>query len=204
MSISIVPCGPADAERWDRFAHASPAASLYHLYGWRDVVEDTFAHPTFYLSALSGDAQIAGVLPLVHLKSRVFGNMLVSVPFFNYGGICAESPAVRRALLEAATQLAIQENADFLEIRHEDDWQQGLPRKTSKVSMRLALPDSADQLWKSLTSKLRNQVQRPRKEGMTAVVGRHEELNAFYDVFATNMRDLGTPVYPNIALSKHP
>ena len=159
------------------------------------MLEETFAHPTFYLSALAKSARVIGILPLVQLKSRMFGNMLVSLPFVNYGGICAEGDDVRMSLLEAAIRLAQDKRVDFVELRHEDDWKQGLPRKTAKVSMRLELPSSSDDLWKSFSAKLRNQVQRPRKEGMTATIGREEKLDDFYDVFAANMRDLGTPVY---------
>jgi serine/alanine adding enzyme len=193
-AVRVVEIGVADAETWDQAVHASRSANLYHLYGWRRVIEDTFGHRTFYLAAIN-DQGIAGVFPLVQLKSRAFGHMLISVPFFNYGGICAESSESRHALLEAGIEKARALKADFLEIRADEEWSEPLPRKTSKVSMWLDLPDSKDELWKSLGAKLRNQVQRPRKEGMIAAVGREEMLDAFYDVFTVNMRDLGTPVY---------
>ena len=193
--ISIVTNSSGEAQRWDEYVCQSASASLYHLYAWRQVIEETFGHRTFYLWA-SNSNRVTGILPLVQLKSRVFGNMLVSLPFFNYGGICADADDVRMDLLQAAIRLAKDEKADFVELRHDDDWDQGLPRKTAKVSMRLDLPSSPDDLWKSFSAKLRNQVQRPRKEGMTAEIGREERLDAFYDVFAANLRDLGTPVYP--------
>ena len=187
-----------DDTRWDDYVNHVACSTLYHLSGWRRVIERTFAHRTHYLSAVDGSSNVVGVLPLVHLQSRMFGNMLVSLPFFNYGGICADAEEVRCELLDAAIVLATECRADFIEMRHEDDgqpWQRGLARKAAKVSMRMDLPASGDDLWKSLGSKLRNQVQRPRKEGMTAVVGREELLDGFYDVFSSNMRDLGTPGY---------
>jgi serine/alanine adding enzyme len=189
---------PSEAQPWNDYVQRSPDASLYHLYGWREVVHQTFGHPTFYLSASTDSSGIVGVLPLVQLKSRLFGHMLVSLPYFNYGGICAGSSEVRAGLLRSAIQLASDQKAEFLEIRHEDDWNQELPKKTTKVSMRLDLPASPEDLWKSFPAKLRNQVQRPRKEGMIASVGQEDELEAFYDVFSENMRDLGTPVYPKV------
>jgi len=196
MAFSILPDNSIDAKQWDAFASSAPGATLYHLSGWKSVIEDTFSHSTFYLSAVDDSSRVVGILPLAQLKSRVFGNMLVSLPFFNYGGVCASSEDVRRALLDGAIRVATERKVDFIEIRHEDDWQQGLPRKTSKVSMRLELPSTSDELWKALGSKLRNQVQKPRKEGLTSVIGREDQLDAFYEVFAENMRDLGTPVYP--------
>jgi FemAB-related protein (PEP-CTERM system-associated) len=62
--------------------------------------------------------------------------------------------------------------------------------------MLLPLPQSADELWKQLPSKLRSQVKRPVREGATSVFGGVDLLEEFYRVFAKNMRDLGTPVYP--------
>jgi FemAB-related protein (PEP-CTERM system-associated) len=60
----------------------------------------------------------------------------------------------------------------------------------------LPLPDSVEALWeKTFKAKLRSQVRRPTKEGMVARCGA-DELPAFYEVFARNMRDLGTPVLP--------
>lgn len=186
----------ASEQSWDSYVSRAAGASLYHLHGWKGVVERTFGHRTFYLAASREGAGIVGVLPLVQLKSRIFGNLLVSMPFFNYGGICADEPDVRQHLLGAAVDVAHEVGADSIELRHQDDWDQGLPRKTHKVSMHLALPATADELWKGLGAKLRNQVQKPRKEGLTVTVGRGDQLDAFYEVFSANMRDLGTPVYP--------
>jgi FemAB-related protein (PEP-CTERM system-associated) len=196
MKFSIVADPSVDATAWDAYAQASSGSSLYHLHGWKDVIESTFGHRTIYLAARTDASRLVGILPLAELNSRVFGRMVVSLPFFNYGGVCADDDTVRQALLDAAIDVARDGKAAFLEVRQEEDWNRDLPRRLSKVSMRLALPDSADALWKALGSKLRNQVQKPRKEGLTALVGREELLDDFYRVFAENMRDLGTPVYP--------
>ena len=201
MSFSIVAGSAVDRGSWDAFVTGTPASCLYHLYGWGDVIAETFGYRPIHLAATSSASELLGILPLVHLKSHLFGRMLVSLPYFNYGGICAERADVRDALFEAAVRVAKERRSDFLEIRHEDDWRQDLPRKTSKVAMRLRLPGSSPELWKALGSKLRNQIERPQKEGMTAVVGREELLDDFYLVFATNMRDLGTPVYPRAFFS---
>jgi hypothetical protein len=48
------------------------------------------------------DETIRGVLPLVHMNSRIFGNFLVSMPFFNYGGACADTEEIRGLLIEEA------------------------------------------------------------------------------------------------------
>jgi FemAB-related protein (PEP-CTERM system-associated) len=62
--------------------------------------------------------------------------------------------------------------------------------------MTLDLPSSSEALWKSFDSKLRAQIRRPQKAGATYRLGGAELFSDFYAVFARNMRDLGTPVYP--------
>src|SRR5439155_883687 len=64
-----------------------------------------------------------------------------------------------------------------------------------KITLRLDLPDSAGALWERFDAKLRTQIRRPQKEGLEARFG-PDQLDAFYEVFAINMRALGTPVLP--------
>jgi FemAB-related protein (PEP-CTERM system-associated) len=54
----------------------------------------------------------------------------------------------------------------------------------------------ADLTWESLDRKVRNQIRKAQKSNLTLQRGGIELLPEFYRVFARNMRDLGTPVYP--------
>ena len=189
-------CTNADRSAWQAYVADHPRATLYHDIGWRDVVEETFGHPTYYLMAEGRGGEVVGVLPLVYLKSRLFGRVLVSLPYFNYGGLVADGPIASRALLTAAIEIARSEGARHIELRHTDREITDLPAKSTKVSMRLGLPEGSDELWRRLGSKLRSQIQRPLREGMSVAFGQLDQLDAFYEVFAENMRDLGTPVYP--------
>jgi FemAB-related protein (PEP-CTERM system-associated) len=184
-----------DGERWDSYVLRSSGLNCYHLKGWKEIIERSFGQRTHYLFSETNTGEVNGILPLVHLKSAFFGNFLVSMPYFNYGGICADNHGAEEALLEGAIGVAKRCKADHIELRHTRNYTNGLPAKTAKVSMRLSLPSTQEELWRSFPSKLRSQVQRPIKVGMFTKLGREEELNSFYSVFSFNMRDLGTPVY---------
>ena len=186
-----------DRLRWDDFVMKHAESSCYHLSCWKDVIENSFGHNTYYLMSEDKKGAVNGVLPLVHLKSAMFGNFMVSVPYFNYGGIVAGDNDVREQLLKEAISIAKRENADHIELRHKEDLNIGLPVKQNKVCMLLNLPATSDDLWKSFSSKLRSQIRRPEKERMYFKVGKEEQLDDFYKVFSINMRDLGTPVYSN-------
>jgi serine/alanine adding enzyme len=193
-SIQVREYTDADRAAWTSYVDAQESASCYHQIGWKSVIEESFSVKTHYLMAYDGDGQVAGVLPMALLASVPFGRFLVSLPYFNYGGICASSEEASGALYQSAVAVAKAERAKHLELRDVAP-SPDLPEKKSKVSMRLDLPATSDDLWKSLSSDLRRKVRRPQKEGIVARIERAEALNAFYDVFTVNMRDLGTPVY---------
>jgi FemAB-related protein (PEP-CTERM system-associated) len=133
------------------------------------------------------------VLPLVRVKSLLFGDYLVSMPFVNYGGPLG-SPEAVRALAHRAQEMAEGLGVGLLELRSRAEQDTGLPASHRKITVVLDLPSGgAEALWKGLPAKVRSQVRRPQKEGMETRFGA-EQLDAFYDVFARHMRDLGTPV----------
>jgi len=180
---------------WDAFVEAAPEATPYHLYGWRDVIEESFGHRGHYLAALDAAGAVAGVLPLVHMKSALFGNFLVSVPFVNYGGVLCRGEGAAGALIEAAERLRCRLGAHHVELRHLGFELPALPARRHKVTMVLSLERDADLQWSAFNAKLRNQVRKAEKSGLTCTMGEDELLDDFYAVFARNMRDLGTPVY---------
>jgi serine/alanine adding enzyme len=194
--IRIAPVDDADQDAWDRFVAAVQGASHYHGYGWRKVVRDTLGNETHYLAARASDGRFAGVLPLVRLRSILFGDFLVSLPFVTYGGALAITGDVARRLLESAVALGRELGVSHIELRGAAPEALAWPARTDKVSMVLALPESRDALWKGISSKLRSQIKRPMREAVTCEFGGPELLPEFYAVFTENMRDLGTPVYP--------
>lgn len=185
----------SDVLAWDTYVLNSPLTSGYHLSGWRRVIEEAFGHRTYYLIAQDEHGAVQGIVPLVLLASRVFGRFLVSLPFVNYGGLVATSPSAYRALEEGAIEKARVLDAAHIELRHDQPIETAWVSTERKVSMRLSLPGSYEVLLKGFPSKLRSQVRRAQKEGMTACIGGSECLDEFYAVFSRCMRDLGTPVY---------
>ena len=85
MSLPGVPFEGTGAE-WDAFAAGQRGFTHYHRYGWKELIEATFGHECVYLAARDESGALAAVLPLVRVKSLVFGHFLVSMPFLNYGG----------------------------------------------------------------------------------------------------------------------
>ncbi|HET6420072.1 MAG TPA: FemAB family XrtA/PEP-CTERM system-associated protein [Geobacteraceae bacterium] len=184
-----------DGSDWDAFVASIPHGANYHRYRWRDVIEKSFGHRAYYLVARDGNGEICGVLPLAHMKSVMFGSFLVSLPYFNYGGLLCMDANAERALLAKAQSLLRKVSAGHMELRHVHDCSNDLMTRQHKVTMILPLGKSEEAQWKALDAKVRNQVRKAERSGLNAVEGRLELLDGFYEVFCRNMRDLGTPVY---------
>jgi FemAB-related protein (PEP-CTERM system-associated) len=184
------------AERWDEFVRAQPEWTHFHLHGWRTIMQRAMGHDTPYLAAIGETGAIVGVLPLVRVKSRLFGHFLVSVPFLNYGGPLG-SPAAVTALAAHATALATSDGVGVLELRSRHDIGAITDFTVShrKITVLLDSTGGSEAVWKRLSSKLRSQIRRPQKEQVTVRIG-PDQLRPFYQVFAHHMRDLGTPVMP--------
>jgi serine/alanine adding enzyme len=194
-AVTVAEAGDRDAELWNAYLDRSSRATLYHRYEWRHIIARAFGKRSVYLAARGAQREWFGVLPLVHLSSRLFGNFLVSMPYVNYGGIVAESAQAAQALADHAAGLAHDLGCSYIEYRHTDAGVLDLPSTTRKVSMVLPLPAAVDALWAGFKPKLRAQVRRAGKAGAAFEIGGAELLPDFYAVFAENMRDLGTPVY---------
>ncbi len=181
------------AHSWNEYVLRHSDATGYHEWAWCTVLARAFGCRSLYFAARRG-AQIVGVLPTVLLDSWLFGRALVSLPFLNYGGVLADDDGAARALLDAALASAHEHGCRHVELRHFRRHFVDLPCKYHKVTMRLPL-HAAPALWEGLDRKARNQVRKAQKSGLTYREGGVELLDAFYAVFARNMRDLGTPVY---------
>jgi FemAB-related protein (PEP-CTERM system-associated) len=179
---------------WDAYVAAHPDASAYHRAAWPDLIGRTFGHEVRMLAVRSGEA-VTGVLPLVVMRSRLFGTHAISIPFLNAGGVLADDTASANALLDAATGIAKTARARYLELRHTRRQFPALGERRHRVAMTLALQPSVESQWTAIDRKIRNQVRKAEKSHLTAQVGGGELVAPFYEVFAHNMRDLGTPVF---------
>ena len=93
-----------DEAAWDAYVYNSPTSTFYHQIGRLNVVETTYKHKPVYLVAKE-EGEIKGVLPLFLMKSMIFGNKLLSVPFAHYGGVCAGNKIVEETLIEEAKRI---------------------------------------------------------------------------------------------------
>lgn len=183
-----------DREAWNAYVSGHPAATQYHAYEWLLIIERSFKHLICPLVATEA-GRIRGVFPLVQMQSRLFGKRAVSLPFVNYGGMLADDEEGRVCLWRAGIRLAKSWGAASLESREFVAYEPAEYTKAHKVTMLLTLASSVEAQWMGFDAKLRNQIRKAERSGLSVRVGGMQDVGGFYEVFARNMRDLGTPVY---------
>lgn len=101
----------------DSFVRQTTGAKLCHRPAWTRMVERVFGHEGIYL-VVREDGRVHGVLPLTYVRSRLFGNRLISQPFSDYGGPVATGEAARDALYQRAVEIADDRGCEFMELRN--------------------------------------------------------------------------------------
>ena len=194
-ALTLRPLGQGEERLWDAFVDTRSDASLYHRSPWRKLIHDLFGHETLYLYAVNAAGDWVGILPVVRLRSRLFGDYMVSMPYVNYGGALGLTAEIEAALMQEAGQSGQTAGVSHIEFRDSVGRAGAWKVRTDKVVMELTLPATHDELWNGFNPKLRAQIRRPQREQTEVIHGGAELLSQFYGVFARNMRDLGTPVY---------
>jgi FemAB-related protein (PEP-CTERM system-associated) len=184
---------PAAAARWDAFVANHPAATVFHLAGWADVMKNAYGHKSHFTLATEGGA-VKGVLPLVELKSRLFGHALISNAFCVGGGPLATDDPTRLALIKEAERIGRATGASYVEMRDtpgaegwqtKDDLYAGFEREMDADEAKNLL-----QIPRKQRAVVRKAIEGPFR------VTTDKDVDTFFALFARTVRDHGTPVFP--------
>lgn len=198
MAVVVKLLSDASAQAWDRFVDDHPAGTFFHRSGWSAVLTQAFQHRSLHAYA-ERDGAITGVLPLVHVKSALFGNTLISSPFCVYGGplcIDAESQA---GLDTYAREAMGRAGASAVEFRFREEPSEGeAPNEWSRkddlyVTFRRQIGPDDDANLRAIPRKQRAMVRKGIDRGLASKADR--DVTTLHAIYAESVRNLGTPVF---------
>jgi FemAB-related protein (PEP-CTERM system-associated) len=192
-SVAVRSFCPGDERRWDPFVRAAPEGTFFHLSGWKHVIERAFGHPTYYLLSERSGA-LTGVLPLTHVKSRLFGSSLISNAFGVDGGPLAADAESVRLLGTEAVRLMDALRVPVLEFRGGpatgDDW---VGRSDLYATFRRAIDPAVERNLKLIPRKQRAMIHKGERNRLRSEID--EDVGRLHRVYAESVRNLGTPVF---------
>jgi FemAB-related protein (PEP-CTERM system-associated) len=184
-----------DQAAWDEFVSGHPHGSPFHLMAWRRSIEETFGFQPQYRLAIEG-AHIRGVLPMFLVKNFVLGSALISIPFATYGGILADTPAVRDALGADVRSLGESLGVGYIELRNACSEQcAGFERISRYATFVQAVAPDEGTMLQALPANMRSKVRRALKRGFSTR-RQTTDFRAFAELHIANYRRLGTPSFP--------
>ncbi|HET7882774.1 MAG TPA: FemAB family XrtA/PEP-CTERM system-associated protein [Acetobacteraceae bacterium] len=193
MSVRLRPLDEASAGAWDTFVAGMPDGTFFHRAAWARVIERAFGHRCHYVFA-EQDGAICGVLPLAHVRTRLFGNTLISTPFCVYGGSVAADRETAAALEAHATGLREKLGCPALELRDrrqvDCDW---TVRSDLYVTFRKQIAGNDDANMKAIPRKQRAMVRKGIQNGLISACD--SNVSVLHRVYSESVRNLGTPVF---------
>jgi FemAB-related protein (PEP-CTERM system-associated) len=178
-------------EAWNAYIYGHKESTFFHLAEWQKIYADVLKHSTHYLYAWDKKT-IVGILPLVHMRSILFGNSLISIPFASYGGALADDENVLQLLIKYACGLADSLCVDYLELRNIKKSISTWPCKDLYYTFQKKLLDDENENFMTFSKKRRYAIRKAVKEGL---ISRDDEcIEDFYKMYSESVRNLGTPI----------
>ncbi len=185
-----------ESARIEDFVGAHAAGTIFHRPQWSRAVERGCRQRAHYLIAERAGV-LVGCLPLTEIRSRLFGNAVVSAGFGTGGGILAEDDRAAEQLAAASWALAERLGCGSLELR-------GGPVPAGfdaaggvYANFDRELPGGADALLTSIPRRQRTEVRRGLDSDLVTSAGNDPTHRAaHFRVYAESVRNLGTPVFP--------
>lgn len=179
-------------QAWNAAVAEMDEATFYHRFEWRKVITDHFGFQPLYLYA-EDDNGISGLLPLFLVRGLLRKTALISVPLCVYGGVVARSDEVAAALENSAVQYGNKYGVAYIELRGIERISEGWVDNDQYATFRKPLSEMEEENLNAIPRKQRAEIRKAQTIGLITEVNR--DLEPFYSVYTTSMRNLGSPVF---------
>ncbi len=182
-----------ESARYRAYLNARGDTHATDLPGWRLLFKELYGFENVTFAEVDGD-RIRGLVSLYLVPSRIYGRLLVSSPFFGYGGLYADTPEIEAALLARLEEAARHLDVDFIEFRLRRPLAAPYEVDSSFHEFDLDVSGTADEVWSGrLKSNVRQNIRKSRKTPF--VFSTAADSKPAYRLISRAIRDLGTPFH---------
>jgi serine/alanine adding enzyme len=175
------------------------------LNSWMNFSHEMYSHKIHCFIATEND-ETFGALSMAEIKHPIFGHYLATAPFGSYGGFAFQNESAKNKLLDSATQLAKEIEAEYVSIRFDDESASSPPENwiqhPAYLTYLINLPINPDDLLKKFSSDHRNHIRKSLKKGFQIRFGHLDLLDDAYEAIAKSMHELGSPYHAKNYLRK--
>ena len=188
-----------DENEWRKFLDICDAATIYHTPEWKKLMEETFNYDPYYFF-LKNNGNIAGLLPMFHIKNKLAGDSLCCVPFAHECGPIGDLNVSSILVKEG---ISLYRNKEIESDRHhfnrhieiKDSLEEDFHLKSS-FSMYVLELSSVDKTWNTIHKSIRRYIKKSVAEVVITRSNSIEDAELFYQVNCRNKQDKGILAYP--------
>lgn len=189
----IVAYTDALQEPWDRLALS--AGTVFHTTAIRRILMASFGYRCRYHAVVDSDNRLRALIPLVEGRNLGLRKAGVSLPFVNCADLCADGEEALRYAREMLPTLLASCGLDYIELRLKDQPApgDGWLEQLRHFTFALPLEGGEETVLAQSSGSNRNHVRKVYRNGWFDVSFDPAHLDAFYRVYATRMKQLGSP-----------
>ncbi len=196
-------------EVWNELVKADKNSTIFSFYEWCSIIEDIQKQRCVGIK--NGDT----ILPLTLVKSAIFGNRLISVPFADYGGPVTKNFDENEfsIVIEKIKELAESLDVDYVEIRAPNPTfensllREKFEKRVDYYTFKIPLDVSEEELNNFIGKNRRYELRKSKLNGVEFRVAESiKDLKIFYELYLKTMKKLGSPPQPLVyfeSLWKH-
>lgn len=167
---------------------------LAHAPQWATVIRQAYGHDPLYFGAEDVSGRRA-FLPAFIVRRPLVGPVITSMPFLDGGGPSIGASDLDEPLVGRLVEEARGIGARFVELRCARKLAIAGEPLEHKVNLVLPLASDTNPVWRGLDQGRRYQIRKAERSGLSVESGGAAHIDAFYSVFASRMRELGSPVH---------
>ncbi len=182
-----------DFDRWREYLHSRADSHASDLAEWRLLFQELYGFQSHAYICLDAGRAV-GALSLYHVRSSLMGKMLVTSPFFGYGGFYWETDEARDTLLAQAEQVAKRLDVDYIEIRSRRELPEPFRANTDFAEFDLEFGETSAATWtERLTPNVRQNIRKAL--GQPLEFHLETDFDPCYNLLRRTLRAHGTPFH---------
>ncbi len=187
---------PLDTQAWNSRVQGAPAATVFHLAEWAEVLHTVYGFRPFYVTAFEAGA-LCGLLPAMEVGGLLAPRRGVSLPFSDSCEPLVGDSSLYQELFGVLRQVARDRGWRSLELRGGRSFLPGQPAARTCREHMLDLSAGEAELWRKLKPTARTAVRRAQAAGVTCRMAVDiEAMRAFYRLHCLTRKRHGVPPQP--------
>jgi len=187
---------------WEDFLKNNEESKFYHSVRFKEVIEKTYKNCAGKYFFILNDKKVSAIFPFFFVKSKIFGNRLISLPFLDSGGFIGTYK--KEDLTFLLEELKKIKDLDEIEIKlntfMENYGKNGkilsslnFVEKNNKNQIFLKI-EGADAMRGNLSRITKKGIKKAEKSNLRIEeITNEEELKRFYSLYENNMKSFGSP-----------